>query len=65
MRLLYQEIYDSLGNKEEALWFTNIRALQEYMPSAIVEYKRMLRKIKNPRIRELNYGDEAGGQMSL
>lgn len=60
MRLLYQEMYDSLSNKEEALWFTNIRALQEHMPSAIVEYKRMLRKIKNPRIRELNYGDEAG-----
>lgn len=64
MRLLYQEMYDSLSNKVEALWFTNIRALQEYMPYAVVEYKRMLRKIKNPRIRELNYGDSAGKRWS-
>lgn len=64
MRLLYQEMYDSISNKEEALWFTNIRALQEYMPYAVVEYKRMLRRIRNPHIRELNYGDAVGVRWS-
>ncbi len=60
MRLLYQELYDSLNNKEEALFFTNIGALLEALPEALRDYKNMLRKLRNPRIRELNYGDTAG-----
>ncbi|MBI5733706.1 MAG: hypothetical protein HY973_02050 [Candidatus Kerfeldbacteria bacterium] len=60
MRLLYQELYESLNNKQEALWFANIGALRQYIPEAITEYKKILRKIKNPKIRELNCGDTDG-----
>ncbi len=62
MRLLYNELYQSLNNKEEALFFTRIGALREVLPQALTEYKQMLGQLKNPKIRELNYGDEAGKQ---
>ena len=60
MRALYRELYQSLNKREEALWFTRIGALREYMPEALTEYKKMLRRLRHPRIRELNYGDEEG-----
>lgn len=62
IRALYQELYRSLSMKEEALWFTRIGALQACVPEAITEYKRMLRTLNNPRIRELNFGDDEGKQ---
>jgi len=56
VRSLYRELYKSLNNKEEALWFTRISALKT-IPESITEWKKMLHSIKNPRIRELNYDD--------
>ena len=60
VRMLYKELYQSLNNKEEALWFSNIGALRKHLPEALTEYKKMLRHLKNPKIRELNFGDEDG-----
>ncbi len=60
MRLLYNDLYQSLNNKEEALFFTHIGTLKEVLPEALVEYKKMLRTLKNPKIRELDFGDDAG-----
>lgn len=60
IKLLYKELYISLNNKEEALWFANIKALKENIPEAITEFKKMLRQLNNPKIRQLNYGDEDG-----
>ena len=59
VRLLYRELYQSLNNKEEALWFTRIDAARTF-PDAINEYKKMLRMLSNPRIRELNFGNTDG-----
>lgn len=60
MEQLYEGLYQSLNNKEEALWFTRIDALREFFPVAITLYKKMLRHLNNPKIRELNFGNEAG-----
>ena len=62
LRALYRELYQSLNNREEALWFTRIDALRAYMPEAATEFKRLLRQVRSPKIRELNYGNEAGKQ---
>jgi hypothetical protein len=59
MEQLYDELYQSLNNKEEALWFTRIDALREFFPLAITMGKKVLRKAKNARIRELNYDNKA------
>lgn len=64
IKFLYQELYQSLNKKEEALWFANIKALKENFPESIVEFKKLLRRLKNPKIRQLNYGDEAGKKWS-
>lgn len=60
VQLLYDEVYKLLNNRQEALWFTRIDALTEYLPVSVNSYKKLLAKVKNPRIRELNYGNQAG-----
>ena len=60
VRALYRELYQSLNNKEEALWFARIGALREYLPESLSEYKKLLRQLHHPKIRELNFGDEDG-----
>ncbi|MBI4599483.1 hypothetical protein HY732_01010 [Candidatus Uhrbacteria bacterium] len=60
IKALYRELYDSLNNKEEALWITRIGALRECAPEALEEFKRMIRSLSNPLIRELIYGDDEG-----
>lgn len=62
VEIIYKEVYHSLSRREEALWFTHIGALKKSMPESLEYYKQMLKKINNPRIRELNYGDKAGVQ---
>jgi sugar-specific transcriptional regulator TrmB len=59
VRLVYRELYESLNNKEEALWFTRIDALHA-VPEIIGEYKKILKKLQNPKIRELNFGNAEG-----
>ena len=56
---LYEDIYKALKNGEEVLFFTNIDALRVF-PSSVRLYKKMLKQLKDPRIRELNFGNEAG-----
>lgn len=56
---VYREVYQALSNQEEALWFTNMEALSRLKESTEF-YKKMLIKLDNPRIRELNLGNEAG-----
>lgn len=64
VRMLYRELYQSLSNKEEALWVSNIGALKKCLPEALTEYKKMLRELHHPKIRELNFGDEDGKRWS-
>lgn len=64
LQLVYDEMYAALGNKEEALFFTDIKTLQEHFPEALTEYKKKLQQLKNPRVRELNFGDTAGKEWS-
>ncbi len=64
IKLVYDEMYESLGKKQEALFFTDIKALQESSPTALDEYKAQLRKLKNPHIRELNYANNEGVRWS-
>jgi len=56
---VYEELYQSMSNKEEALWFTNIEALSS-IPEAAKGFERMVGRLTNPKIRELIYGDNAG-----
>ena len=56
---VYGEVYKALNKKQEALWFTNIEALHVF-PNAFELYKQIIANIKDPKIRELNYGNEAG-----
>lgn len=60
VRLLYKELNQSLSNREEALWFSRVGAVREVMPEALIDFKKMLRQLRHPRIRELNYDDEEG-----
>lgn len=60
VKLIYKEVYESLSRQVEALWFTRIDALKKDLPYAANEYRSMLQKLNSPRIRELNYGNEAG-----
>lgn len=64
LQLVYDEMYAALGNKEEALFFTDIKTLQEHFPEALTEYKKKLQQLKNPRVRELNFGDAIGKEWS-
>ncbi len=58
-RFVYTEVYAALNRKEEALWLARISAIAEHFPFAIAEFKRMIRLLKNPRIRELNFDEPA------
>ena len=57
-RTAYQEAYSLLNNKEEGLWFGNITFLTENFPELLREYNAIIRKIRDPHIRELIYGGE-------
>jgi len=59
VRQLYDEIYRSLKAGEEALVFTDIRAFRSF-PASIKLYKKMLKQLKNPHIRELVPADKEG-----
>ncbi len=56
VRHVYKELYDSLNNKEEAIWISRISSLKS-VPYSISGWKDMLRRLKNPSIRELNYDE--------
>ena len=58
VRLVYKDLYASLTNKQEVLFFTNIAALYADATSTVSDYIAMLQSLKRPKIRELNYGDE-------
>ncbi len=57
-RTAYQEAYSLLNNKEEGLWFGNVTFLAENFPELLREYNAIMRKIRDPHIRELIYGNE-------
>lgn len=57
---MYDELYASLGSKDEALFFSAIGDVKEHLPEAITEYVDKLKSDKSFRIRELNRGDKRG-----
>lgn len=60
VKLIYQELYEFLNTNQEVLCFTRIDAVREHMPEAIDYYMELSKKVINPHVRELNYGNEAG-----
>lgn len=58
VRMAYLEAYSHLNSKEEGLWFGNITFMIEHFPELLREYNALLRKIRDPHIRELIYGGE-------
>lgn len=58
VKLAYEEAFASLGNKEEGLWMGNITFLIENFPELLQEYDRLIKKIRDPHIRELITGGE-------
>ena len=57
-RTAFQEAYSLLNNKDEGLWFGNITFLVKNFPELLREYNALIRKTKDPHIRELIYGSE-------
>ncbi len=57
-RIAYQEAFASLNNKEEGLWLGNITFMVENFPELLQEYNVLIKKIRDPHIRELIYGGE-------
>ncbi len=57
-RIAYQEAYSLLSNKEEGLWLGNITFMVENFPELLKEYSILIKKIRDPHIRELIYGGE-------
>ena len=58
VKLAYEEAFASLNNKEEGLWMGNITFLIENFPELLQEYNRLIKKIRDPHIRELITGGE-------
>lgn len=56
---LFDGIMKSLQEGREALAFTDMKSLYNF-PNTIKLYKKMLRQLKDPHIRELVVGDDAG-----
>lgn len=54
----YQEAYTYLSTKEEGLWLGNITYLKERFPEVLRVYNKMIKELKNPKIRELIYGGD-------
>ncbi len=61
-RIAYQEAFALLNNKEEGLWLGNITFMVENFPELLEEYNVLIRKIRDPHIRELIYGEEKSKQ---
>lgn len=57
---LYEELYEGLSNKQEALFISDISGLKEKMPLALSSFKKIIRKIRYPKIRELNVKNKEG-----
>ena len=56
---LYAEIEKWLEEGKEAIAFTDMKAFKNF-PDSIKLYKKMLKRLKNPHIRELNFGNKEG-----
>ena len=57
---LYEELNEGLSNKQEALFITDFSAVKEKVPSALISFKKIIRAIRNPKIRELAVKNEGG-----
>jgi HTH-type transcriptional regulator, sugar sensing transcriptional regulator len=57
-RIAYQEAFSLLNNKEEGLWLGNITFMVEHFPELLHEYNILIKKIRDPHIRELIYGGD-------
>lgn len=64
VKQVYADVYQALNNRQEALWFTNVEALYGF-PGAVDTYKEIIQTVKNPKIRELNYGNKAGKKWAV
>ncbi len=60
VELVYRDLYASLGRNDEALFVADIAFLQERFPVALSSYKKVMRTLKRPRVRELNISNDAG-----
>lgn len=58
VRIAYQEAFALLNNKEEGLWLGDITFMVEHFPELLAEYNILIKKIRDPHIRELIYGGE-------
>ncbi len=58
VRKAYREAFRLLSENKEGLWISDIERVLEKFPEVLREYDRLIRSIKNPRIRELTFGGE-------
>lgn len=60
VELIYNEMFSALGQKQEALFFTDVEMLLAKFPDALRDYQERLREIRNPRVRDLHFSNPAG-----
>ena len=58
VKIAYQEAYEMLSSKEEGLWLGDISFMLDNFPELLEEYNVLIKKIRDPYIREIIYGVE-------
>jgi len=65
MLQIYDEMYEAIGKKEEALFFSATGDLDENVPHAFEQFFERIREApQHYRVRELNLGDERGKNLA-
>lgn len=55
VKQVYKDVYDAISSRKEMLGYARIENLKN-IPIALTEYKKVIRRVRNPKIRELHQG---------
>lgn len=58
VRVAYREAFSLLNNKQEGLWMGNVSFLIRNSPEILREYNILIKKIRDPHIRDIVYGGD-------
>ncbi len=56
VRKAYREAFSLLSEHKEGLWISDIERVLEKFPEVLKEYDKLVRSIRDPRIREITFG---------
>jgi len=60
IKSVYREVLEEIKDINEIFFISNLTAVFKRVPNIFQEFNEILLKLKNTKIRELNYDDEAG-----